>query len=93
MRRDGRAPGSNMEIIITNCHELIEHSTACGYSTPFNASLQASSLVCTSLYYHTTFPSEFSFRVLQVSNFHDIELLMRIVALDNANATDALQHP
>jgi hypothetical protein len=39
---------------------------------------------------YTTFPSELSFRILRVSNFHDIELLMRIVVLDNANATDAL---
>ena len=40
--------------------------------------------------YYTTFPSEFSLCILLVSNFHDVELLMRIIALDNANATDAL---
>jgi hypothetical protein len=39
---------------------------------------------------YTTFPSELSFRTLHVGNFHDVELLMRIIALDNANATDAL---
>jgi len=39
---------------------------------------------------NTTFPSELSFRILHVSNFHDVKLLMRIIALDNANATDAL---
>jgi len=40
--------------------------------------------------YTTGLPSELSFRILHVSNFHDVELLMRIIALDNANATDAL---
>ena len=39
---------------------------------------------------YTAFPSELSFRILHVGNFHHVELLMRIIALDNANATDAL---
>ena len=39
---------------------------------------------------YTTFPSEPNFCILRVSYFHDVELLMCIVVLDNTDATDAL---
>src|SRR6267154_1123039 len=70
-----------MEIIITNCY----------YSWQYSAGIQQSmphfTFMCCC---NTSFPSELSFRILHVSNFHHVELLMRIIALDNANATDAL---
>lgn len=46
--------------------------------------------MCAPLCCDPTVPSKLSFCVLQVSNFHDVELLMRIIALYDANATDAL---
>jgi hypothetical protein len=74
-------------LIAFNFHTAgaVPYFTAASYSTTFNASIQSRLMHC-----HPTFPSELSFCILHVSNFHDVELLMRVVALYNANATSTL---
>ena len=74
-----------MEVTITNCHELFSYSWQ--YSAGIQHSMPHFTFMCCC---YTAFPSELSFRIFLVSNFHDIELLMRIIVLDNANAADAL---
>ena len=78
-----------MENIITNVANFFLQVYS--YSTVHKHNIQCGLISShfTSMCY-TAFPSEPIFRILLVSNLHNVELLMRIIVLDNANATDAL---